>query len=197
MRAHYNWQYSQTPLSTLSVLINPLNPKTKIRILICYPIHFLQKLRGEVDKISSKFILTRVQSCPYFSWPLCFTKHWYNKEKFDADHSTNFVLFTRQRVKFPRDVYWENKTYQLKKSIWYPSFSLVRQSIKFYRVCRTFVELNCDTRCPFWIRCRASVDRSKVELIWLGSAHEKYGVWTRPQSSALFIYLFFWQFKKL
>ena len=37
--------------------INPLNPKIKIWILICCPIHFLQKKWGEVAKITSKLIL--------------------------------------------------------------------------------------------------------------------------------------------
>ena len=54
---------------------------------------------------------------------------------------------------------------------------LLRQ--KFDRVCRTFVELNFDTRCAVGIRCRASV-APKSNLHQLGSAHEKYGVWTGP-----------------
>ena len=36
---------------------NPLNPKIKIKISFVTPIHLLQKHWGEVDKISSKFIL--------------------------------------------------------------------------------------------------------------------------------------------
>ena len=36
---------------------NPLNPKIKIEFSFVAPINFLQKWWGEVDKISSKFIL--------------------------------------------------------------------------------------------------------------------------------------------
>ena len=47
-------------------------------------------------------------------------------------------------------------------------------------VCRTFVELNLvrNTVRRLHQSCQC---RSKVELIQLGSAHEKYGVWTRPK----------------
>ena len=37
--------------------INPLNPEIKIEFSFVAPIHFLQTQWGEVDKISSKFIL--------------------------------------------------------------------------------------------------------------------------------------------
>ena len=64
------------------------------------------------------------------------------------------------------------------------------KSVKFDRVCRNFVDRDrLDTRCAVWIRCRASV-ASKVELIQLGSAHEKYCVWTRPKFMGRTVYFF-------
>ena len=66
------------------VLLNPLNPRSKFEFSFVAPIHFLQKWWGEVDKISSKFIIcdhvrnshdhSVLQSIDY-------------REKFDADHS--------------------------------------------------------------------------------------------------------------
>ena len=55
----------------------PLNPKIKIWILICCPISF------PTEK-SNKLLSDPVRNSHD---PLCFTKHWYYKQKFDADHS--------------------------------------------------------------------------------------------------------------
>ena len=58
------------------------------------------------------------------------------------------------------------------ESVWYSIFSYVLQ--KFDRVCQTIVKLNLGST----LSCQCC---SKVELIQLGSAHEKYGIWTRPE----------------
>ena len=52
------------------------------------------------------------------------------------------------------------------------------KSVKFDRVCRTFVELNLGSThgTPSRLNQMSRQCRSKVELIQLGSAHEKYGV---------------------
>ena len=56
------------------------------------------------------------------------------------------------------------------------------KSVKFDRVCQTFVELNSGSTHGTPSESDARRDqmsrqcRSKVELIQLGSAHEKYGV---------------------
>ena len=75
------------------------------------------------------------------------------------------------------------------ESIWCGSFSLLRQKGKFDRVCWTFVELNLDSTHGAPSESDVAQCRSKVELIQLGSAHErswKVGrlnlVWTRPYS---------------
>ena len=44
-------------MSFILGLLNRLHPRVKIEILICCPIHFLQKEQGGVDKALSKFIL--------------------------------------------------------------------------------------------------------------------------------------------
>ena len=56
---------------------NPLKFKIKIWILICCPYSFPTEVVGRNDKMSRKFILG----------DHVLTKHWYYKEKFDADHS--------------------------------------------------------------------------------------------------------------
>ena len=77
----------QRPLDPdLKVLsFNPSNPKIKIWILICCPYLFPTEVVGRGWLNIKQIHLLR--SCLYFSWPLCFTKHWHYKEKFDADHS--------------------------------------------------------------------------------------------------------------
>ena len=61
-------------------LIKPLNPKTKLWILICCPTSFPTEVVGRSYYIKQIHL---VWSCLWFSWPLCFTKHWYYKEKFE------------------------------------------------------------------------------------------------------------------
>ena len=65
---------------------NPLNPNIRIQILIFFPYMFsievVERICWSIKKIHLCW------SLPQFSWPLSFLKHWYNKEKFRADHSS-------------------------------------------------------------------------------------------------------------
>ena len=56
-----------------------LNPRIKIEILICCPYSFPIEAVGRSWQNIKQIHL--VWLCPYFSWPLCFTKHWYYMEK--------------------------------------------------------------------------------------------------------------------
>ena len=46
-----------SPVFLKLMALNPLGPKIKIKILICHPYSFTIEEVGEVDKISSKYIL--------------------------------------------------------------------------------------------------------------------------------------------
>ena len=46
-----------SPVFLRLMALNPLSPKIKIKILICHPYSFTIEEVGEVDKISSKYIL--------------------------------------------------------------------------------------------------------------------------------------------
>ena len=68
-----------------ATFFNPLNHKINIWTLICCPYSFPREVvRRSWWNIKQ---IHFVWSCPQFSWPLCLTKHWYYKEKFDANHS--------------------------------------------------------------------------------------------------------------
>ena len=63
---------------------NPLNPNIKIEILIYCPYTFSTEVVGRICwNINQRHL---PWSCTQFSWPTCFRKHRYYKEKFHADH---------------------------------------------------------------------------------------------------------------
>ena len=78
-----NYLSAAMPIGQVS--FNPLNLKINICILICHPYSFPTSW-GEVDKLSSKFIMCDLVRNSHLHSVLC-TKHQYYKEKFDADHS--------------------------------------------------------------------------------------------------------------
>ena len=70
---------------SLLMLKGLINPKIKIWILICCPCSFPTEVVGR-SWLNIKQIHP-AWSRPQFPWPICFSKHWYYEEKFDADHS--------------------------------------------------------------------------------------------------------------
>ena len=74
----------------ISVNLNPVNRNIKIQILPCFPYMFSIEVVGRINfvEVSIRFILVWCQ----FSWPLCFIKQWYYKEKIDTDHSYNIGI---------------------------------------------------------------------------------------------------------
>ena len=90
---HICWHFSvpphkvQSPLPIVPAMDNnPLNPNYRIQILIFFPYMFSIEVVGRICWSIKKIHLP--WSLPQFSWPLSFLKHWYNKEKFHADHSS-------------------------------------------------------------------------------------------------------------
>ena len=65
---------------------NPLNPNTKIDILIYCPYTFSTKVVGRICWIIKEFDSSSLIMHSILMTTL-FLKHWYNKEKFHNDHS--------------------------------------------------------------------------------------------------------------
>ena len=73
------------PWKPLQFHTTQLNPNIKIQIFICCPFTFsVEVVRRSCWSINKIHFLW---SCPWYSWPLCFIKHWYYEEKFEANHS--------------------------------------------------------------------------------------------------------------
>ena len=105
--------WKRVRICMLKLGFNPLNPTIKMWILICCPYSFPCRSSGEklikyqansscvimfvilsharghlrVSRFARRTTEKRETARSLFSWPLCLTKHWYYKEKFDADHS--------------------------------------------------------------------------------------------------------------